>query len=96
MIRARNAGSYLISIDVAFDDAATYERCRDGDVFDVDAIAALYGVPAEAVAVIAHDPSRAIKVTLPRQFPSGHPRDPDIDSSQQYVPLLALTVPVTS
>ena len=68
MIRARNAGSYLISIDVAFDDVATYELCRDRNVFDVATIAVLYGVTEEQIVVIAHDPSRAIKVTLPRQF----------------------------
>ena len=94
MIRARNAGSYLVSIDVAFDDDAMYRACRDRNVFDRDLIADLYDVTPEQVAVIPHDPSRAIKVTLPRQHPSGHPADTDIDSSQQYVPLLALTVPV--
>jgi len=90
MIRSRNAGAFLISIDFVFRNRALYEVAVRDNVFDRDWIARAYTLRPEDVAVIPHDPSCAIKVTIPRQAPSGDPRDTDIDSSQQYVPLLAL------
>lgn len=93
MIRSRNAGSFLISIDFVFHNRALYEIANQMEVFDRQLIATAYALDLEDVAVIPHDPSCAIKVTIPRSVPSGDPRDTDIDSSQQYVPLLDLELP---
>jgi hypothetical protein len=93
MIRSRNAGSFLVSIDVIFRDEATYRRALDANVFDPSRIGELYHLDASAVRVIPHEITFGVKVTMPRQAPSGAVNDSDIDSAQSYVPLLALGVP---
>ena len=93
MIRSRNAGSFLVSIDVIFQDEATYRRALEHNVFDPVRIGELYRLPPDSVQVIPHEITYGIKVTMPRQVPSGAVNDSDIDSAQSYVPLLALSVP---
>ena len=93
MIRSRNAGAFVVSIDVIFRDEASYRRALDANVFDPTRIGELYHLDASVVRVIPHEITWGIKVTMPRQAPSGAITDTDIDSAQSYVPLLSLTVP---
>lgn len=95
VVRSKNAGAFLLTLDVMFDDEALYRRVRDAGVLTPRSIAALYGVSDNEVAVIAYDPARAIKVTMPRGVASGDPGDADVYGAQQHAPLLDLPVPET-
>lgn len=92
LVRSKNAGPFLLTIDVLFDDEATYARVRDGRRINPASIAALYGIPESDVRVFDYDAGRAIKVTFPRPLVSGTPGDPDVTGGQQYAPLTQLEV----
>ena len=94
VIRSKNAGPFLVTLDVIFDDALTYERLRDAQVISRKMIAELYRIKEDQiVGLFYNDAGRAIKITLNRRVPSGDFEDTDVYGAQQYLPLLNLEVP---
>lgn len=93
VIRSKNAGALQVTLDVMFEDAATYERVRDSGALTPRSLAPLYGVTDNEVAVIPFDIAYAIKITVPRKIRSGSPGDTDIYGAQQHAPLLDIEVP---
>ena len=93
VLRSKNAGALLCTLDMMFEDEATYRRVRDSGAITPQRVAALYGVSDNEVAVIPYDVAYAIKVTIPRLVPSGDPDDTDIYGAQQHAPLLDIEIP---
>lgn len=93
VVRSKNAGALLITLDVMFADEATYRRVIDSGVLSPRAIAALYGVSDNEVEITPFDVAQAIKITLPRQVSAGSPGDADVYGAQQHAPLLEIEVP---
>jgi hypothetical protein len=93
VIRSKNAGALMVTLDVMFADRATYERVRDSGALDAAEIARRYGISHNAVSVIAYDVAHAVKITIPRPHPSGDPLDSDVYGAQQHAPLLDIEVP---
>lgn len=93
-VRSKNAGVDLITFDVIFPDAATYERVKRARVLTRESVCRLYGIePSRIADFVEFDPANAIKFTIYRRRPSGSPGDPDIFGAQQYAPLLDIPVP---
>jgi hypothetical protein len=92
VLRSKNAGALYFTLDVMFEDRATYERVRDSGVLSPERIASLYRVSHNAVAIIPYDVAYAIKITVPRPVPSGDPADSDVYGAQQHAPLLDLEI----
>jgi len=90
VIRSKNAGPLLLTIDVIFGDEETYEKVLASGVLDARAMAKLYSVSDNEVAVIPYRQALAIKVTLPRLHRSGGPLDSDVYGAQQYAPVIDL------
>lgn len=96
VLRSKNAGPFQITIDVLFEDEATYRRVRDSLAMAPAQIAPLYGVPSQLVTVIPFDRVRAIKITFPRQSGergSGSAFDRDVYGAQQHGPLAEIEIP---
>jgi hypothetical protein len=96
ILRSKNAGPFQITIDLMFNDAASYCRVRDSGVLTPDCIGAAYDIEPDAVRVIPFDRVRAIKVTMPRRFASngsGSAFDRDVYGAQQHGPLVDLLIP---
>ena len=93
VIRSKNAGALLISLDVIFDDEETYQRVLDSGALSPRTIAPLYKVSDNEVAVIPFDVALAIKITIPRPVPAGSPGDADIYGAQQHAPLMEIVIP---
>ncbi|MCG8560126.1 MAG: DUF4387 domain-containing protein [Hyphomicrobiales bacterium] len=93
VIRSKNAGALMVTLDVMFDDEATYRRVRDSAVLSPRALAPLYGVSDNEVAVIPFDGALAIKITVPRAVRAGSPGDGDVYGAQQHAPLIEIEVP---
>jgi hypothetical protein len=93
LIRSKNAGAFWLTVDIMFDDYATYTRVRDAGVVTVERMAAVFSAPVEQTLVVASDSASAIKVSFPRRRASGSPYDTDVYGGQQYVPLLEIEVP---
>lgn len=91
LIRSKDAGPFMLTIDLFFADASVHEAFRASGVLDESVIAQLYGVaPAE---VDSYDMAEisAMKVSFPRAgrlLTSGDFGDTDITGGQQYAVLI--------
>lgn len=93
VVRSKNAGALYYTLDVMFSDARTYHKVVESDVLNPSRIAGLYRVSANAVQVFNYDVAYAIKITIPRNVPSGDPTDSDVYGAQQHAPLLGIEIP---
>lgn len=94
MIRSKNAGPFLLTLDIIFDRRATYEQVVQSALLSAQTIAGLYQVPVDQVEFFLCPEILAIKATLPRVVGSGDPLDSDVYGAQQIGPLLELEIPV--
>jgi hypothetical protein len=94
VVRSKNAGPFVLALDLLFRDEARYRLVRDSGVLTRARIAALYRVAeAEVLDVASFDAAQAIKVTLRRARSAGSPGDSDVYGAQQHAPLLDLPIP---
>lgn len=96
VMRSKNAGPYQVTIDLMFDDRATYDRVIGSGVLVARTIAPLYGVAEALVRVMPFERVRAIKITIPRttgERGSGSAFDRDVYGAQQHGPLVELAIP---
>lgn len=93
LIRTKNAGPFLLTVDIMFPDAETYRHVANSGVLSVELMARTFKVPAEVVKLFHYDPANAIKVTIPRPVTSGSPEDTDLFGGQQFAPLVDVVVP---
>jgi hypothetical protein len=92
--RSKNAGPFDLTIDVAFDDPAIFERVKATGVLSAALFARLYGVRESDVLFTVYDPGYAFKATLPRLRSSGDIGDTDVYGAQQHAPVLDVEVPI--
>ena len=92
MLRSKNAGPLWLTMDLGFENADMMERVLSSGVLKAETIAELYDVPAELVKIIPYPVVNAIKITIPRQVPSGALTDDDIYGCQQHMRLANLEV----
>ena len=90
VVRSKNAGPTLLTIDVLFADEASLQR--GAAVLTAEAVANRYGRVVEDVVVIAVPKANAVKIVLPRAILAGAPGDRDVYGAQQHAPLLELPV----
>ena len=90
VVRSKNAGPTVLTLDLFFNDAPAYERAAASAALRPDNVAAVYGVPAQAVQRFLLPQLHAIKFSLPRAACAGTPGDGDLYGAQQHGPLLEL------
>lgn len=96
VMRSKNAGPFQITIDLMFNDRATYDRVIASGVVSAKVIAPLYKVSEDLVRIMPFERVRAIKITVPRttgDHGSGSAYDRDVYGAQQHGPLVELQVP---
>jgi hypothetical protein len=94
LVRSKNAGPFVLTFDIMFDDAGTYEQVRDSGVLNTKLVAELYQQREQDVLFFNCDNALAIKFSIPRPVASGDLEDGDCFGGQQYAPLLEIEVPV--
>ncbi|MCU1374164.1 MAG: hypothetical protein JWO68_1450 [Actinomycetia bacterium] len=90
LIRSKDAGPFMLTIDLFCHDAAAYQRVVASSLLTGEAFADLYGVAPDQVEIHLVEPIHAIKVSFPRPVASGELADSDITGGQQYGPLVEL------
>jgi hypothetical protein len=93
MIRSKNAGPFVLTVDIIFADEPTYRRVKDSNVLNVRSMAEMFDVAEADVQFFHYDPAYAIKVSVPRFAFSGDPDDSDIFGGQQHGPLVDIEIP---
>jgi hypothetical protein len=91
-VRSKNAGPFMCTIDIFFDDPAAFARVADSGCVTPAAVAGLYGIPEGRIEVFRVDSARAMKVSFPRRLQAGDPGDTDITAGQQFAPILDLAI----
>jgi len=90
IIRSKNAGPTLLTIDVLFAEDSGF---RTGlAALTPGAVAARYGRAAHDISVVAYPPALAVKIVMGRPCTTGLPGDRDVYGAQQHGPLLGLPV----
>lgn len=92
--KSKNAGPFELTIDVMFDDAATFEKVRKSGVISAALVARLYGVKESEVLFTEYPPALAFKATIPRRVASGAVGDTDVYGAQQHALLLDIELPI--
>ena len=92
--RSKNAGPFLLTLDVIFPDRETFEKVRASGVITRELISRLYGVSVDDVLLVEFPPANAIKATIPRLHGSGDVEDTDVYGAQQHAPLMDVEVPL--
>ena len=94
IFRSKNAGPFLITIDIMFSNDGVYKKVKSSAVLNRELVASRYAVDPGQVEIFYLDRVRAIKVTLKRWgVSSGAPGDRDVYGAQQHGPLLDLEIP---
>jgi hypothetical protein len=88
VVRSKNAGPTMLTLDLFMNDAQAYERAMVSAALQPDAVAALYGVAPTEVQRYLLPELHAIKFSLPRALCAGTPGDGDVYGAQQHGPLL--------
>ena len=88
-VTSKNAGPFLLTLDIVFPDPGSYRRFTALRALSRSTVAGLYGIMEEDVlAIIEFDPAHAIKITLRRPRGSGALGESDVYGAQQHVPLM--------
>ena len=93
LIRSKNAGPFMLTFDVMFEDEGTYRKVIDAQVLTRSTFASIYQVPEDDVVFFEHDAAKAIKVSIPRPYVQCDLDDGDAYGGQQHGPLVDLEVP---
>ncbi len=93
LIRSKNAGPFMLTFDVMFEDDATYRRVVQARVLTKAKFARLYQVAESEVLFFEHDAARAIKISIPRPTVQCDLDDGDAYGGQQHAPLVDLEIP---
>ena len=96
LIRSKNAGPFVLTFDIMFDDPEIYRLVQDAGTISRNLVAKLYGQAEDDVLFFYCDNALAIKFSIPRPIFSGDLGDSDVFGGQQYAPLLDIVVPDTT
>lgn len=93
VLRSKNAGAFVLTIDVIFNTPEDYDRTVSGGALQAARIAAAYRVQSSDIQIIPYPQVLSVKVTLPRRVGSGDVSDTDVYGAQQHVPLMLMDLP---
>lgn len=89
VLRSKNAGPFVVTFDMVFKDRGDFEAVRRA--LTTERIAEGFGVAPDRVFPLACVPDLlAMKFSVTRSVPSGHPGDSDCYGMNQEVPLSVL------
>lgn len=92
-IRSKNAGPFVLTIDIFFDSQADCRRVLASKVLSESNIASIYRIETSSVQLIHVAQSNALKISIPRPLAAGDVGDRDVAGGQQFAPLLNLMIP---
>ncbi len=95
VIRTKNSGPFILTIDLIFKEKEIYEKLKRRNFFSKSWWANLYGISIDdVISVVYFDPVGAVKANIRRKIPSGSPGDSDVYGAQQHAPLLEVDIDV--
>ena len=92
LIRSKNAGPFVLTFDIMFDEPEVYRRVKRSGALGAEVVARLYDVPVEDVRFFFCNNALAIKASIPRPVVQGDPGDADGHGGQQFAPLIDIEI----
>ena len=95
VMRSKNAGPFLTTIDLLFKDRGSYEKVKCSTLFTSESLANIFRVsPGQIMGIYFVDPILAVKITLrkPTGKASGDQECADLFGAQQHTPLYELVI----
>jgi hypothetical protein len=91
VIRSKNAGPFVLTLDVFFKDREAFQKVREAGVITKASLADLYRVSEDEILELTFfEPAEALKISIKRWVSSAAPGDTDVFGAQQHVPLMSL------
>jgi hypothetical protein len=76
-------------MDIIFKNKKFFLKFKEEGIITKKLISKLYNISQKDIlSIIYFEPSYAVKITIKRWFPSGHPGERDIYGAQHHAPLL--------
>ena len=89
IIRSKNAGPFIVTFDIFFDDEKTFKAVKAARLINRASVCERYGVSDNELLGFDFYPfARAIKFSLRRPVSAGGPSDSDVYGAQQHAPLI--------
>lgn len=95
IIRSKNAGPFVMTIDIMFATEEDYNLVVDSNILTIERFSKLFNVPPEDIQFHYYINAYAIKISMPRPYFQGDLEDGDNYAGQQYPPLIGIEVPGT-
>ena len=95
LVRSKNAGPFVMTIDIMFADEETYNKVKKSNVLNRKMIANMYDISENQVQFFEVDNFFAYKASIPRPYFQGDLMDSDSHAGQQYAPFIDIEVPGT-
>tara|TARA_B100001093_G_scaffold496536_1_gene542319 strand:+ start:1549 stop:1863 length:315 start_codon:yes stop_codon:yes gene_type:complete len=95
LVRSKNAGPFVMTIDIMFADSETYELVKKTGILNRRMVSEIYQMSENQVQFFEVDNCYAFKISIPRPCFQGDIRDSDSHAGQQYAPFVDLMVPGT-
>ena len=94
MIRSKNSGPFLITLDVLFSEEKNYRRVKESGVINKETIKKAYHLsPGQLLDIVFFDSALGVKITYERSISSGTIGDRDVYGAQQHGPLMEILIP---
>ncbi|MEA5012806.1 MAG: DUF4387 domain-containing protein [Angelakisella sp.] len=93
LIRSKNAGPFMLTIDIIFPDDKSYKKAASLSQLSAEHVAELYHVEPSCMQRYLAPLAHAIKFSFPRTYPSGDFWDTDLYGCQQHRHLVMLEIP---
>lgn len=93
LMRSKNAGPFMLTIDIMFDDLSVYDRVKASGAISRAVVAEKYGLSENKVMFFYCDKALAIKASIPRPITQGDIGDSDGHGGQQFIPLMDIDIP---
>lgn len=94
LIRSKNAGPWMMTIDIMLPDADVFDMVLRSGALVPEKIGPMLGIDSESIELYEYAPAYTVKISFPRKLPNGHPHDTDIFGGQQFAPLVKLQIPL--
>jgi len=88
LIRSKDAGPFMLTLDLFFTDTDARRAFMSAGVFSAERIGELYSVDPAQVQIFELPDIDALKISFPRPVASGEFGDTDITGGQQYAVLV--------
>jgi len=93
LVRSKNAGPFMLTVDVMFADRASFERVNASGALSRNRIATLYAVEPGKIMIFVLPDALTVKLSFPRDVPSGSLGDSDVYGCQYMWRLAAADAP---